>query len=255
MKCPECGSEEVCPPSHDDYRFGCWDCGHVWGDDPVRDVRMRTVLLLSGGLDSAALLWKLRAGGAAVECLAADYGQRHRKELDAAAFLAAHAGVPLTVASLPGLRPLLYSALTTDSKLPEGHYADPNMQRTVVPNRNAILLSAAAGFALTRGAEAVAYAAHAGDAHTYPDCRPEFVRAAQSLLAVCHYRPVTLLAPFLPLTKAEVVREGVAHGAPLGLTWSCYAGGAMHCGRCGACSSRREAFAQAGITDPTEYAA
>jgi 7-cyano-7-deazaguanine synthase len=102
--------------------------------------------------------------------------------------------------------------------------------------------------------ELVAYAAHRGDHPVYPDCRPAFVDAARAVLALVHYTPVALLAPYLALTKADLVRRGAALGVPYGETWSCYVGGAVHCGACGTCVERRLAFIEAGTTDPTRYA-
>jgi 7-cyano-7-deazaguanine synthase len=125
------------------------------------------------------------------------------------------------------------------------------MAATVVPNRKLILLAVAAGYAASRGAGAVAYAAHAGDHAIYPDCRPEFVAAAENaILAGCG---VELLAPFLTMTKAEIVKTGAVCGFPFEFTWSCYKGLEIHCGKCGTCVERREAFELAGVPDPTIY--
>jgi 7-cyano-7-deazaguanine synthase len=128
------------------------------------------------------------------------------------------------------------------------------MRVTVVPNRNMILLAVAIGHAIASGADAVAYGAHAGDHAVYPDCRPAFAEAMAEAAGLCHYDPgVTLLRPFIDRTKADIVRLGAALGVPFALTWSCYEGGVRHCGRCGTCVERREAFTLAGVPDPTEY--
>jgi 7-cyano-7-deazaguanine synthase len=132
----------------------------------------------------------------------------------------------------------------------EGRLAGPD---SVVPNRNMVLLSLATAWAITRGAGAVAYAAHASDHHVYPDCRPAFVEAMREALNRSHYTPVRLLTPFLGLMKSDVVRVGNRLGVPFGATWSCYTGGAKHCGSCGACKERRAAFRLAGVADPTVY--
>ena len=218
---------------------------------------MKTVVLLSGGLDSAVLLYALRAEGQDVLSFAVDYGQRHVRELEAARAIADAAGVTLMVAHLPQLRTVFGSgnSQTGEVAVPEGHYAAPTMAQTVVPNRNMVLLSLAAAYAIARGASAVAYAAHAGDHPIYPDCRPGFVEAMQSPLYLCHETPIKLLAPFLTMNKAAIVRRGAALGVPFALTWSCYKGGDRHCGKCGTCVERREAFATAGVNDPTEYEA
>jgi 7-cyano-7-deazaguanine synthase len=212
---------------------------------------MKTVVLLSGGLDSSALLATCTPDAVA---LSVDYGQRHRRELDAAAAVAGHFGVPHEVVALPpGL--MAGSALTGGGAVPHGHYADPSMRATVVPARNTVLLALAAAVAVRERCGAVAYAAHAGDHPVYPDCRPEFAEAYRRVLALCDYEPVELLTPFVRLTKAEVVRVGADRGVPFGLTWSCYEGAEWHCGVCGTCVERREAFALSGVPDPTQYAA
>ncbi len=213
-----------------------------------------TVVLLSGGIDSAVVLAWATSRGRRPRCLSVDYGQSHRRELAAAAAVAAAYGVPHEVAAVSP-RLLAGSALTGGGVIPHGHYADPAMRATVVPARNLLLLAMAAAAAVRDGAGAVAYGCHAGDHPVYPDCRPEFADAAASALALCDYRPISLDRPLVGMTKAQVVGLGVALGAPLGLTWSCYEGGDVHCGRCGTCVERREAFAAAGSPDPTEYRA
>ena len=148
------------------------------------------------------------------------------------------------------------SALTDESvTVPDGHYADESMKITVVPNRNAIMLSIACALAVTRDAGAVAFGAHTGDHFIYPDCRPAFVRAYQTMLnlVVEGLASIEILTPFLSMTKADIVRLGAALHVPFERTWSCYKGGALHCGTCGTCHERREAFALADVDDPTLY--
>lgn len=227
-------------------------------------MKSKTVVLVSGGMDSATLLWRLRSdSGTAVRALAANYGQRHVRELESAERLCHAAGVPLDIINLKGLRPLLRGSSQTDSNVPVpvGHYADEVMKLTVVPNRNMILLSVAAAAVIGwdqqdigSGAElSVAYAAHRGDHPVYPDCRPEFIAHMEEALAKCHYKPVRLIAPFSDRTKADLVTLGQALGVPWHLTWSCYQGEQEHCGLCGTCVERREAFMLAGVTDPVPY--
>jgi 7-cyano-7-deazaguanine synthase len=127
------------------------------------------------------------------------------------------------------------------------------MKATIVPNRNMIMLAVAVGFGLANGVEEVAYAAHAGDHAIYPDCRPEFVEALNGAVALCDWRKIKLVAPFLKKTKADIVTLGDELGVPFVMTWSCYVGGKNHCGKCGTCVERREAFDLAGIKDPTTY--
>ncbi|NEQ70210.1 MAG: 7-cyano-7-deazaguanine synthase, partial [Symploca sp. SIO2D2] len=140
-----------------------------------------------------------------------------------------------------------------DTEVPEGHYEEEQMKVTVVPNRNMVLISVATAWAISLGAEAVAYAAHSGDHAIYPDCREVFGDAMDAALAVCDWSRIRLYRPFVGLSKADIVREGERCGAPLEMTWSCYKGRELHCGRCGTCVERREAFHLAGVLDPTPY--
>jgi 7-cyano-7-deazaguanine synthase len=217
---------------------------------------MKVVLILSGGLDSSVLLARLLADRHEVHALSVDYGQRHRRELDAAREIAAHYGVEHRVADLSGLRPLLAGSSQTDASVPvpHGHYAEESMKATVVPNRNMLLLGAAGAWAISLKADAVAYGAHAGDHAIYPDCRPAFVNALESALLLADWHQVRILRPFIGLTKADIARLGKDLGVPIAKTWSCYEGGDIHCGACGTCWERRESFLLAGVDDPTEYA-
>lgn len=216
-----------------------------------------TVVVWSGGLDSTVLLFNAMRMDHAVSAISIDYGQRHRRELRAAEQIAAIAGVRHTIVDLSGLAAALPgSALTDESvEVPAGHYEDPAMAATIVPNRNGILLSVAIGHAIAVGADEVAYAAHAGDHAIWPDCRPAFVDAMAAVASVCHDRPIGLRRPFIGLTKTDIVGIGATVGAPMHLTWSCYNGRDRHCGVCGTCVERREAFEEAGVADPTEYEA
>jgi 7-cyano-7-deazaguanine synthase len=128
------------------------------------------------------------------------------------------------------------------------------MKSTVVPNRNMIFLSVATGHALSIKAGQIAYAAHSGDHAIYPDCRNEFADAMATAIELADWEKVTLIRPFVDWTKADIVRRGAALNVPFVKTWSCYKGGDVHCGRCGTCIERREAFDLAGVTDPTRYA-
>ena len=219
----------------------------------------RAVAVLSGGLDSTTMAYWLRAQGYAIAAISFDYGQRHRKELEFAEQISIDVGASWTLIDLhaAGLTSVLGgSALTDDTvAVPDGHYADESMKITVVPNRNAIMLSIACALAVTRDAEAVAFGAHTGDHFIYPDCRPEFVRAFATMvnLAVEGLARVDIVTPFLSMTKAEIVKLGNDLLVPFERTWSCYKGGAVHCGTCGTCYERREAFALAQVVDPTVY--
>ena len=210
---------------------------------------MKAVVLLSGGLDSTVCTAALVAAGHTVRALSVHYGQRHSRELESARAVARHYGIAHETAAIPA-ELVGGSALTGGGPVPHGHYEDESMRATVVPNRNMILLAYAAAVAVREGFDAVAYTAHAGDHAVYPDCRPAFADAMRAALAVCHYEPVRLVAPFVGKTKAQIVSDGILLRAPLTLTWSCYEGGARPCGRCGTCVERAEAFRLAGETDP-----
>lgn len=217
---------------------------------------MKTIVICSGGLDSVALAHRTRAEHGLAGLLSFDYGQRHRKELDFAAACAARLDVPHQIIDMRNIgQSLSGSALTDDVAVPDGHYAEETMAITVVPNRNAIMLAIAFGVAAAQGAEAVALAVHGGDHFIYPDCRPDFVSAfgAMQRHALEGYADIALLAPYVHLPKSEIVLDGATHGVPFAETWSCYKGGSPHCGRCGTCVERREAFHLAGVEDPTDY--
>jgi 7-cyano-7-deazaguanine synthase len=217
------------------------------------------VAVVSGGLDSTTMAYALRAQGYSLDAVSFDYGQRHRKELRYAEGVAADLEAPWSLIDLhaAGVTGFLSGSALTDQSVtvPDGHYADESMQITVVPNRNAIMLSIACALAVTREAGAVAFGAHTGDHFIYPDCRPEFVRAFEAMvnIAVEGLASIEILAPFLGMTKADIVTLGAELHVPFERTWSCYKGGALHCGVCGTCYERREAFALAHVIDPTLY--
>jgi 7-cyano-7-deazaguanine synthase len=216
----------------------------------------KTILIYSGGVDSTTLLYFLLSQGHEVNALGVNYGQRHLKELDAAQEICASLGIDFRVADLSSLKPLLTgSALTSEQiTVPKGHYASDSMKITVVPNRNMLMLAVAIAWAISSRYDSVAYAAHAGDHAIYPDCRPEFVRALEEAARLCHYDPIEILTPFIHKTKAEIVKIGHDLKVPFHLTWSCYCGQEIHCGKCGTCTERAEAFMLAHVPDPTRYA-
>lgn len=143
--------------------------------------------------------------------------------------------------------------LRSGGEIPEGHYEADNMKQTVVPFRNAVFLSVACGFAESVGADALVIGAHGGDHAIYPDCREEFMAAMGEAMRLGTYAGVRLLRPFIALSKGGIAAEGDRLGVDFSRTWSCYKGGAWHCGRCGTCVERREAFLEAGVADPTDY--
>jgi len=216
---------------------------------------MKTIAIVSGGLDSVTMAYKL-SGHWDLHLLSFDYGQKHIKELKYAAMCARALDAQHSIIDLSSLGELLKgSALTDDSVIvPDGHYAEPSMKATIVPNRNAIMLSIAYGVAEAQGAHGVAFAAHGGDHFIYPDCRIDFAAsfAAMQEVALDHLN-ITLMAPFITVDKTEIVKIADDFGVPFVDTWSCYKGGEYHCGLCGTCNERKEAFLLAGVADPTVY--
>ena len=218
---------------------------------------MKAIVVYSGGLDSTVLLHDLVKTGHTVRALSVNYGQRHGKEITCAAKVCAQLGLDHRVADLSAVTGLLGHSSLTDPAVavPEGHYAEDSMKQTVVPNRNMLLLSLAAAWAISEKADCVAYAAHAGDHTIYPDCREEFTDALDRAIRLADWHEVFLHRPYVHMTKADLVARGAELGVPFAETWSCYQGGELHCGRCGTCIERREAFHLAGVEDPTPYAA
>lgn len=218
---------------------------------------MKTVLICSGGLDSVTLAYKIASEHELLALISFNYGQRHVKELDYAAQCADHFGIPHHIIDMAPIGKLLSgSALTDNLDVPDGHYAEDSMKITVVPNRNAIMLSIAYGIATSMKADAVAAAFHGGDHFIYPDCRPEFAHSFETMQnhALDGYADIKLYTPYINATKADIAKDAVQYSVPLDQTWSCYKGGDIHCGRCGTCVERLEAFALAGANDTTQYA-
>jgi len=218
---------------------------------------MKVVVLCSGGMDSVTALYWARKHHVVSAVLSFDYGAKHNhRELPFAIEHAQKIGSPQQTISLDFIGRLFASdLLKSGGAIPEGHYADENMKRTVVPFRNGIMLAAACGFAESAGADGLVIAAHGGDHAIYPDCREDFMRAMGDAMRLGTYAQVQLLRPFINLDKAGIAREGAGLGVDYSRTWSCYKGGAIHCGACGTCVERREAFALAGLMDPTAYEA
>ncbi len=217
---------------------------------------MKTIVVCSGGLDSVILAHKVAKERELTGLVSFNYGQRHSKELGFAGLCAERLGVPHSVIDIPNVGALLSgSALTDNVDVPDGHYAEETMKITVVPNRNAIMLAIAYGIASAQGAEAVAAAIHGGDHFIYPDCRPGFAKAFEEMQrhALEGMGDISLYTPFIEISKADIAAEGARLNVPFEETWSCYKGGERHCGRCGTCVERREAFHLAGVADPTEY--
>jgi 7-cyano-7-deazaguanine synthase len=219
---------------------------------------VKAIVVLSGGMDSStALAWAKANGHSVVGAIHFQYGSKHNaKELVAASAIAQHYGAPLTAVDLSFMGNLFKSdLLKSGGPVPEGHYADESMKKTVVPFRNGIMLSVAAGFAESVGAEAVILGNHFGDHAIYPDCRAEFIHHMRRAVYSGTYANIEILSPFCSIDKTAIAGIGADLGVPFELTWTCYKGGDEHCGKCGSCVERREAFQLAGVPDPTVYAA
>lgn len=219
-------------------------------------MNMKTIAVLSGGMDSTtALAWALNNGHDVIGAINFQYGSKHNeKERKAAKHIADHYKVKLTYCDLDFMRKFFKSdLLVSGEEIPDGHYADESMKKTVVPFRNGIMIALAAGFAESEGAEGVILGNHFGDHAIYPDCREDFSEAMRKAVELGTYARIRLLTPFVRLGKHDIAYLGSRFKVPYDLTYSCYKGGEKHCGKCGTCVERKEAFHLCGVKDPTEY--
>jgi 7-cyano-7-deazaguanine synthase len=219
------------------------------------------IVLLSGGLDSMVSAAIARERGFAVHALTVDYNQRHRIELDAARRIAAALGAVRHVVLPLDLRAFGGSALTADIDVPKAGVGD-DIPVTYVPARNTIFLSLALGWAEAAGARDMFIGVNALDYSGYPDCRPEFIAGFEDLAALATKTGAEggrfrVHAPLQHMTKADIAREAARLGLDAGMSWSCYdpAPGPRHCGLCDSCRLRSRGFEEAGLPDPTLYAA
>lgn len=218
----------------------------------------KAIAIVSGGLDSVTLAYWLKNKGYDLHILSFNYGQRHKKELEFAIKTAKTLNAKFDVIDLANLGNLLKgSSLTDDIEVPDGHYAAENMKSTVVPNRNAIMLAIAYGIAVSENSDVVATGVHSGDHFIYPDCRPEFIKSFDVMSKLANEGfgngNLQVIAPFMNMGKHDIVRIGSELGVSYEDTWSCYKGLEKHCGTCGTCIERQEAFKLTGIKDPTDY--
>lgn len=211
------------------------------------------MIVLSGGMDSVSLLYDYKDRIALAVTF--DYGSNHNaREIACARENCRRLGVEHLVIPLEFMgRYFNSSLLSGGDAIPEGHYTSENMKSTVVPFRNGIMLAVACGLAESRGLKKVMLANHSGDHAIYPDCRQGFVDAMSEAMSQGTYDGIGIFAPYTSLTKDEIAARGAAAGVDFSLTYSCYKGGERHCGRCGTCVERREAFELAGVADPTLY--
>jgi 7-cyano-7-deazaguanine synthase len=218
---------------------------------------MKVVVLVSGGMDSVAALYDAQTHHEVVGALSFNYGSKHNlREIPFAAHHCERLGIPHRVIPLAFINELFTShLLASGGEIPDGHYEEETMKQTVVPFRNGIMLAIAGGYAESIEATGLVIAAHAGDHAIYPDCRETFMQAMGAALRSGTYVEVDLLRPFIAMNKARIARRGHELGVDFAQTWSCYKGRDIHCGTCGTCVERREAFQLAGLPDPTEYEA
>lgn len=213
------------------------------------------LMVLSGGMDSVTMLYEY----ASTIDLAVNfvYGSNHNeRELEMARYHCQKLGIELVEIALPFIGELFNSSLLEGAEtVPDADYDFDNMKSTVVPFRNGIMLAAAAGLAESRGLSAVMIANHSGDHAIYPDCRDGFIKAMSKAIAEGTYEHIELRAPYTLLSKSQILEHGKLYGVDYGMTYSCYKGGEIHCGTCGTCRERKQAFAEAGLADPTSYEA
>jgi len=220
--------------------------------------KKNAVIVFSGGMDSTTLLYDIVASKEfnKIYAISFNYGQNHTKELVVAKKTCEKLRVEQKIVdvSFLGKELLFGSSLTTGAdNIPEGDYNAENMKSTVVPNRNMILLSLSAGYAISIGATVLFYGAHKGDHEIYPDCRFEFVEKMKQVLAICDWSEIELRAPYLDFDKGDIAIRGKELNVDYALTWTCYKGGEKACGKCGSCVERLEAFEKAGYSDSVEY--
>lgn len=212
-----------------------------------------TLMVVSGGMDSTTMLYEYASRIALAVTF--NYGSNHNaREIECARYNCHKLGIELVVVDLPFIGRLFESSLLSGADaIPEGDYNDNNMRSTVVPFRNGIMLSIAAGLAESRGLKRLMLANHGGDHAIYPDCRPGFVEAMSRAISEGTYEHLFISAPYTDISKADIARRGAQLGVDYSHTYSCYKGGEKHCGRCGTCTERRQAFIDAAIPDPTRY--
>lgn len=211
------------------------------------------IIVLSGGMDSVTMLHEFASE--IKVAVSFDYGSKHNaKEIPFAALHCQQLGIQHIVIPLDFMTRYFKSSLLMGGEdIPEGNYDDENMKSTVVPFRNGIMLSVAAGLAESHGLKRLFIANHFGDHAIYPDCRAGFIKAMSEAVSEGTYEHIRIEAPYTGINKTDIAKRGAKLGINYAETWSCYKGGEKHCGKCGTCMERKEAFREAGLTDPTIY--
>lgn len=227
----------------------------------IKQVSGKAVVMVSGGVDSSTLCYKVVREGYDLSPLTFIYGQKHEKEIRSSENICHRLGLRPNVVDLSSIRTLFGACALTDQdieipRVPASARNYDTLSATVVPNRNAIFLSLAVAYSQSISCDTVFYGAHHSDRGVYPDCRLEFVSAFQEAerLATDNER-LTIVAPFADMDKSGIVRLGASLGVPFKETWSCYVGSRVHCGTCSSCRERKRAFIEAEVADPTEYEA
>lgn len=218
---------------------------------------LKALVVFSGGLDSTTALYWAKEHFTEVGSLSFTYGSKHNEQEHAYALATCiKLGIDNTCIPLDFIGEYFKSdLLESGGEIPEGYYTAENMKSTVVPFRNGIMLAVAAGFAESNGYDVIILGNHSGDHAIYPDCRPEFINGISAAIREGTEKRIQVLSPFCNMSKTDIVREGAKLGVDFSLTYSCYKGGDKHCGKCGTCTERKEAFHDAGVEDPTEYEA
>lgn len=216
----------------------------------------KAIISLSGGIDSSTLLAWCIEGGIQVECVSFQYGSKHNQyENKAAEEVATYYNVPfLGIIDISNIGTFLISdLLKSGNEIPEGHYDDDSMKRTVVPGRNLMFISILAAIAESRKADFVGLGIHQGDHHIYPDCRESFFNSARKTVELSTDGKVVIMAPFLKIDKAEIIQWGLDYLVPYNLTRTCYKDQPLSCGKCGSCVERLEGFDINLASDPINY--
>ena len=215
----------------------------------------KALVVFSGGMDSTVGVYWAVKNYREVETLSFNYGSKHNDmEYSYAQKTCEKLGLKNVRISLDFVNQFFKSdLLKSGGEIPEGHYAAENMKSTVVPFRNGIMLAIAAGYAESQGCDVLVLGNHAGDHAIYPDCREEFIDGIKKAIYEGTYKNIEVVSPFCNVSKTDVCRIGAELGVDFSLTYSCYKGKEKHCGKCGTCTERIEAFRDAGVPDPTEY--
>lgn len=220
----------------------------------LEEDRGKAVVVLSGGMDSTTLLYDVKHLGYEAHPITFFYGQKHKKEMEMAYKTCQKLGLKYKLVDVEDLGDIAPSALTGgDVDVPKAGYDEESMKQTVVPNRNMVFLSLATAYAIGIEANWLFFGSHGGDHAIYPDCRPAFMKAMEQAISLCDYHILHLRIPYLSWSKADILKRGLELGVDYSLTWSCYEGGELACGKCGTCQERLEAFKEVGIKDPISY--